>query len=96
MHVLDGRYGRVITTVLASVLSFGLGAATGGVSSYVSVRADAASLTERVTSLEQRVTEWRASDDAATRSLSDQINKAVEVLTDLRIRLGPGPSPVKP
>jgi hypothetical protein len=78
------------------VLSFALGATTGAISSYVAVRSDISALTARVVvqeqqmiAVEQNILEWRTADVHSTADLNTQIKSAVDILTELRIRLGP-------
>lgn len=81
---------------MASVISFALGTASGAVTSYVGVRNDLAALTartviaeQRITSLEQAVSEMREDEARSASDLASQIHAAVDILTDLRIRIGP-------
>jgi hypothetical protein len=91
---------RLLQLSFAAVLSFSLGAMTGAVTSYVAVRTDMAALTARVvvqeqraTALEQSVAEWRTTDARTAADLSAQLKAAADILTDLRIRLGPTGTP---
>jgi hypothetical protein len=87
----------ILHNSLGPILSFILGVAVGATSSYMTVRADATALTARVTveegritMLEQNIAEWRTADEHTSAALSQQVSDAVAILTQLRIRLGPG------
>ena len=75
----------IVTTALASVLSFMAGSATGTVSAYVGVRADIATLAARVTIDDERI----ASIDQTINGVEMQLKDTVSLLTDLRVQMGP-------
>jgi hypothetical protein len=96
MTIFDNTiFQRLLQVGFASVLSFGLGATAGLTTSYVTVRADAATLSARVTveesrlaMLEQSISEWRTAEEHTSAALSQQVSDAVVILTQLRIKLG--------
>lgn len=95
--MLEGMLPRLLQVGFASVLSFALGAGAGSITSYMTVRADAANLTARVsieenrlTMLEQNLADWRTADEHTSAALSQQVSDALTILTQLRIRMGPG------
>lgn len=75
----------IVTTALASVLSFMAGSATGTVSAYVGLRADLATLAARVTIDDERI----SSVDQTMGEVERQLRDTVVLLTDLRVRMGP-------
>lgn len=82
--------------VLGMVISFALGSITGGVDTYIGIRRDEAALAatqtiqeNQITALGQTMAQWRADNQQLIAGVQKQLGDVTNLLTDLRIRLGP-------
>lgn len=88
--------GRFWPLLISSVVAFLIGSASSTLTTYVGLRTDAAALAarvtiedDRITAIERDVSDWRQEDQAANQAILVQLTKTQDLLTELRIRIGP-------